>query len=62
MSDAPVLVHLSSKDVISASRYEMRVKQDAIPGMSIPSGHPEPRRHETLAAALRLGHFACAAS
>jgi cytochrome c oxidase subunit 2 len=35
--DRPVLVHLSSKDVIhSFSLYEMRVKQDAIPGMSIP--------------------------
>src|SRR6185436_16423725 len=30
----PVLVHLSSKDVIhSFGLYEMRVKQDAIPGM-----------------------------
>jgi cytochrome c oxidase subunit 2 len=35
--DRPVLVHLSSKDVIhSFAVYEMRVKQDAIPGMSIP--------------------------
>jgi len=35
--DRPVLVHLSSKDVIhSFSLYEMRVKQDVIPGMSIP--------------------------
>ena len=33
----PVLVHLSSQDVIhSFGLYEMRVKQDAIPGMSIP--------------------------
>jgi cytochrome c oxidase subunit II len=33
----PVLVRLSSKDVIhSFGLYEMRVKQDAIPGMSIP--------------------------
>jgi cytochrome c oxidase subunit 2 len=33
----PVLVHLSSKDVIhSFGLYEMRVKQDAIPGMDIP--------------------------
>ena len=31
--DRPVLVHLSSKDVIhSFGLYEMRVKQDAIPG------------------------------
>ena len=35
--DRPVLVHLSSKDVIhSFGLYEMRVKQDAIPGMQIP--------------------------
>jgi cytochrome c oxidase subunit 2 len=35
--DRPILVHLSSKDVIhSFGLYEMRVKQDAIPGMSIP--------------------------
>jgi len=34
--DKPVLVNLSSKDVIhSFSLNEMRVKQDAIPGMSI---------------------------
>ena len=33
----PVLIHLSSKDVIhSFGLYEMRVKQDAIPGMQIP--------------------------
>ena len=35
--DRPVLVHLSSKDVIhSFGLYEMRVKQDAVPGMDIP--------------------------
>ncbi len=35
--DKPVLVHLSSKDVIhSFGLFEMRVKQDAVPGMSIP--------------------------
>ena len=35
--DRPVLVHLSSKDVIhSFGLYEMRVKQDAIPGHDIP--------------------------
>jgi cytochrome c oxidase subunit II len=35
--DRTVLVHLSSKDVIhSFGLYEMRVKQDAIPGMDIP--------------------------
>jgi cytochrome c oxidase subunit II len=33
----PVLVHLSSMDVIhSFGLYEMRVKQDAIPGLDIP--------------------------
>jgi cytochrome c oxidase subunit 2 len=35
--DRPILVHLSSKDVIhSFGLTEMRVKQDAIPGMDIP--------------------------
>jgi len=35
--DRPILVHLSSKDVIhSFAIFEMRVKQDAIPGMNIP--------------------------
>jgi cytochrome c oxidase subunit 2 len=35
--DRPVLVHLSSKDVIhSFGLVEMRVKQDVIPGMDIP--------------------------
>src|SRR3954471_1206892 len=33
----PVLVHLTSKDVIhSFGLYEMRIKQDAIPGLRIP--------------------------
>jgi cytochrome c oxidase subunit 2 len=36
-TDRPVLVHLSSKDVIhSFGLFEMRVKQDAIPGLDIP--------------------------
>ena len=35
--DKPVIIHLSSKDVIhSFSLIQMRVKQDAIPGESIP--------------------------
>lgn len=35
--DRPILVHLSSMDVIhSFGLFEMRVKQDAIPGMVIP--------------------------
>ena len=33
----PVLVHLASKDVIhSFGLYEMRIKQDAVPGLDIP--------------------------
>jgi len=33
----PVLVHLSSQDVIhSFGLYEMRIKQDAVPGLDIP--------------------------
>jgi cytochrome c oxidase subunit II len=35
--DRPVVVHLSSKDVIhSFGVYELRIKQDAVPGMEIP--------------------------
>lgn len=35
--DRPVLVHLSSKDVIhSFGLFEMRVKHDAVPGLDIP--------------------------
>jgi cytochrome c oxidase subunit 2 len=35
--DRPVLVHLSSQDVIhSFGLYEMRVKQDAVPGLEMP--------------------------
>ena len=35
--DKPVLVHLSTKDVIhSFGLYEMRVKQDAVPGLDMP--------------------------
>jgi len=35
--DRPVLVHLSSKDVIhSFGLFEMRVKQDAVPGLDMP--------------------------
>ena len=55
--DRPVLVHLSSKDVIhSFGLYEMRVKQDAIPGPRHPGlVHPEPRRRvrDHLLAAVR---------
>jgi cytochrome c oxidase subunit 2 len=35
--DRPVLIHLTSKDVIhSFGVYELRVKQDAIPGLEVP--------------------------
>ncbi len=35
--DRPALIHLSSQDVIhSFGLYEMRIKQDAIPGLDIP--------------------------
>ena len=35
--DRPILVHLTSKDVIhSFGLFEMRVKQDIIPGLDIP--------------------------
>ena len=35
--DRPILVHLSTKDVIhSFGLFEMRVKQDAVPGLDIP--------------------------
>jgi cytochrome c oxidase subunit 2 len=35
--DRPVLVHLSSQDVIhSFGLYEMRVKQDVVPGLEMP--------------------------
>ena len=60
-TDRPVLVHLSSKDVIhSFGLYEMRVKQDAIPGMSIPVWFIPNRigEYEIACSQLcRLGHF-----
>jgi cytochrome c oxidase subunit 2 len=59
--DRPVLVHLSSKDVIhSFGLYEMRVKQDAIPGMSIPVWFIPNRTGEyeiTCSQLCGLGHF-----
>src|SRR3954453_15007133 len=59
--DRPVLVHLSSKDVIhSFGLYEMRVKQDAIPGMSIPVWFIPNRAGEyeiTCSHLCGLGHF-----
>ena len=57
----PVLVHLSSKDVIhSFGLYEMRVKQDAIPGMTIPVWFIPNRIGEYEIACSQLcglGHF-----
>ena len=59
--DRPVLVHLSSKDVIhSFGLFEMRVKQDAIPGMSIPVWFIPNRVGEyeiTCSQLCGLGHF-----
>lgn len=59
--DRPVLVHLMSKDVIhSFGLYEMRVKQDAIPGMSMPVWFIPNRVGEYEIACSQLcglGHF-----
>jgi cytochrome c oxidase subunit 2 len=71
--DRPVLVHLSSKDVIhSFGLYEMRVKQDAIPGLDIPvwfipnvtteemrrrTGKPDFDYEITCSQLCGLGHF-----
>jgi cytochrome c oxidase subunit 2 len=59
--DRPILVHLSSKDVIhSFGLYEMRVKQDAIPGLSIPVWFIPNRVGEyeiTCSQLCGLGHF-----
>jgi len=57
----PVLIHLSSKDVIhSFGLNEMRVKQDAIPGMSMPVWFVPTRPGEyeiTCSQLCGLGHF-----
>src|SRR2546421_7019663 len=57
----PILIHLSTKDVIhSFGLYEMRVKQDAIPGMSIPVWFIPNRIGEYEIACSQLcglGHF-----
>jgi cytochrome c oxidase subunit II len=59
--DRPALVHLSSKDVIhSFGLYEMRVKQDAVPGMSIPVWFVPTRTGDyeiTCSQLCGLGHF-----
>lgn len=57
----PVLVHLTSKDVIhSFGLYEMRVKQDAIPGLDIPVWFIPNRIGEyeiTCSQLCGLGHY-----
>jgi cytochrome c oxidase subunit 2 len=59
--DRPVLVHLSSKDVIhSFGLIEMRVKQDIIPGMQIPVWFVPSRAGEyeiSCSQLCGLGHF-----
>lgn len=59
--DRPVLIHLSSMDVIhSFGLYEMRVKQDAIPGMDIPVWFIPNRVGDyeiTCSQLCGLGHF-----
>ena len=59
--DRPVLVRLSSKDVIhSFGLYEMRVKQDAIPGMEIPVWFVPTRPGDyeiTCSQLCGLGHY-----
>jgi cytochrome c oxidase subunit II len=57
----PVLVHLSSKDVIhSFGLIEMRVKQDAVPGMQMPVWFIPSRAGEyeiSCSQLCGLGHF-----
>ena len=59
--DRPVLVHLVSKDVIhSFGLYEMRIKQDAIPGMEIPVWFVPTRAGDyeiTCSQLCGLGHY-----
>jgi len=59
--DRPILVHLTSKDVIhSLGLIEMRVKQDAIPGMTMPVWFIPNRIGEYEIACSQLcglGHF-----
>ena len=59
--DRPVLVRLASKDVIhSFGLNEMRVKQDAIPGMEIPVWFIPTRIGEyeiTCSQLCGLGHY-----
>jgi cytochrome c oxidase subunit II len=57
----PVLVHLSSQDVIhSFGLYEMRVKQDAVPGLDIPVWFIPTKTGEyeiTCSQLCGLGHY-----
>jgi cytochrome c oxidase subunit II len=59
--DRPVLLHLSSKDVIhSFGLIEMRVKQDAVPGMQMPVWFIPSRAGEyeiSCSQLCGLGHF-----
>jgi cytochrome c oxidase subunit 2 len=59
--DRPVLVRLSTLDVIhSFGLYEMRVKQDAVPGLQIPVWFTPTRLGEyeiTCSQLCGLGHF-----
>ena len=49
--DRPVLIHLSTKDVIHSFNIpEMRIKQDAVPGMNIPVWFIPTMTSEQLAA------------
>ncbi len=54
-------MHLSSKDVIhSFGLYEMRVKQDAVPGMNMPVWFTPTREGQyeiTCSQLCGLGHF-----
>lgn len=59
--DKPVVVHLSSKDVIhSFGLYEMRIKQDAVPGLEFPVWFIPTRVGDyeiTCSQLCGLGHF-----
>jgi cytochrome c oxidase subunit 2 len=59
--DRPILIHLSTKDVIhSFAIYEMRVKQDAIPGMEVPVWFVPTRAGDyeiTCSQLCGLGHY-----
>ena len=59
--DRPTLVHLNSKDVIhSFGVYELRVKQDAVPGLEMPVWFIPTRNGEydiTCSQLCGLGHY-----